>query len=255
MENSWIIFILAALQMTQCFQLRSDIRRCQFSDDSCITNSMNYVLRRYGKIGMPELKFPPLTSAKVDDLEVVENDKKKLIWYHVKGTNMMAYGLENTTITKVKTDWKQKSLDIYGHIPNLMAKMNYSIKTRILSFALQSTGHGSVAVKNLRFLSRSSFIIDNRGYVKIYRLAVHTKIDRPVFDLTYVNEDNTDLAIVLNDVINENWQDVWAEVNPVFENMLQHSFITHANNIFSSATYMDLFLPEDEDILKYKVGA
>ncbi|XP_023036217.1 uncharacterized protein LOC111519450 isoform X2 [Drosophila willistoni] len=229
MENSWIIFILAALQMTQCFQLRSDIRRCQFSDDSCITNSMNYVLRRYGKIGMPELKFPPLTSAKVDDLEVVENDKKKLIWYHVK--------------------------DIYGHIPNLMAKMNYSIKTRILSFALQSTGHGSVAVKNLRFLSRSSFIIDNRGYVKIYRLAVHTKIDRPVFDLTYVNEDNTDLAIVLNDVINENWQDVWAEVNPVFENMLQHSFITHANNIFSSATYMDLFLPEDEDILKYKVGA
>ncbi|XP_023036284.1 circadian clock-controlled protein daywake-like [Drosophila willistoni] len=195
--------------------------------------------------GLPEINIPPLDAVKIPDVAVVKDDKKKAIWYQVKARNVMVYGLENTTITKVKSNWEKKSLDIYGKIPRLAAKLDYSLKTKIIAITASATGRGWAEVQNFQFILKNDFVLNNHGHLQLFHMDVATKFNRAIFDLTDTNANNTDLAIVLNEMLNENWQEVWPEVRPTFETLLRENFISKANSILSVVPYKDFFLSED----------
>ncbi|XP_023036230.1 uncharacterized protein LOC111519455 [Drosophila willistoni] len=156
----------------------------------------------------------------------------------------MVYGWENTTFTKVKGNWNKKSFDIYGKIPRLAAKLDYSFATKFIAFVFNATGNGTVEIQNFQFIIKNNFVV-NHGYFKLYKVGLTTQVSRGIFDLTNTNSDNTDLAIVVNQLLNESWQEIWPEVKPIFENLLRENFVQMANNMLSSVTYEDLFLPED----------
>ncbi|XP_023036223.1 circadian clock-controlled protein daywake-like [Drosophila willistoni] len=194
--------------------------------------------------GLPEINIPPVDAVKIPDVAVIKDDKKKAIWYHLKARNIMVNGLENTTFTKVKGNWNKTSLDIYGKIPRLAAKFDYSFATKFIAFVYNATGHGTAEVQNLQFIIKNNFVA-NHGFFKLYKVHVTTQIDRAIFDLTNTHSDNTDLAIVVNQLLNESWQEIWPEVKPILENLLRENLVQMANNMLSSVTYEDLFLPED----------
>ncbi|XP_023036566.1 circadian clock-controlled protein daywake-like [Drosophila willistoni] len=244
MEISCIFFIVAVIHLAQSYQLPPDAEKCKFSDGKCLTNLSNFLIKHYGKNEWPEVNISRLDAVNIPDVSVAQDDVKKAIWYQVKAKNLIAYGLENTTITKVKSNWDKKTVDIYGKIPRLAAKLDYSLSTKFISFVFNATGHGTAEVQNFQFIIKNNFVANN-GFFKLYKVHVTTQIDRAIFDLTNTHSDNTDLAIVVNQLLNESWQEIWPEVKPIFENLLRENFIQIANNILSSIRYEDLFLPED----------
>ncbi|XP_023036565.1 uncharacterized protein LOC111519520 [Drosophila willistoni] len=190
----------------------------------------------------------PLHTVELPDTQFVEEDPRKPLSYQVQITNATVYGFENTTITKVKSDVKQKKVELYGRIPSLVGKTRSSVHARIIAGYYNASGQAIAELQNFRFIIKAYLVVTNRRFLKLYKVFVNTKIDRAIFDVTDVHTYNSDFAIVVNQWMNENWQEIWTEFEPIIKSVISEYFIEYVNNKLTSlqARYDDFFLPENE---------
>ncbi|XP_046868589.1 uncharacterized protein LOC124461041 [Drosophila willistoni] len=226
-------------------QLPTDIEKCHYGDTKCLAKSMNYVIKHYGKTGIPALKWPSLSLVNVSTVRFIQDDHSRPIWYDGDIFYTIVKGLENSTVTKVRGFGEDPSAgdsEINIMIPSTITTSKFKFKVNILNIPIMLSGFSTLDTQNIRVKVKMSFVRDNRGYVKVYKVIINAKWDRWIIDLKNIDSENTDLINLVTDWINENWAELFKDAEPLTTQKGNEVVLKLLNDRFSTIRYEDMFL-------------
>ncbi|XP_030374788.1 uncharacterized protein LOC115624306 [Scaptodrosophila lebanonensis] len=249
-EVRWNLFIFLSPIMYLTLQgqtIPKDIQKCHFGNTKCTVDSMNAVIRNYPK-GLPEIGMKPIDIVDAGFSQVWKNEQIGGTWFNFKLYDLIAYGYENTTITKVEGFGKNPTatrMEIHGQIPSLVHKGKYISYGRAWFIQLNGTGPSFSDFQNFRFTLKLKVIQEyrnNKRYLNIYELVPIIHMDRWNIWLDEFSPENIDLTIAVNKVFNDNWLEFWNELEPTVLPTLANTFTDLINNIFEKVSYDDMFI-------------
>ncbi|KAH8307121.1 hypothetical protein KR044_005169, partial [Drosophila immigrans] len=225
-----------------------DIKKCHFGAQKCIIESMNYAIKHYSK-GIPQIGLKPIDVVDIGDLNLVKANEAGGLWLVVNLTNQINHGFENTTITRVEgfdKDPTKKYLSISGQIPRLVHKGRFTTRGHISVIPVNLSGESNSEFQNLRFQIKLKGIIEfrnNKRYLKLYKVLPIVKIDRWIVWMNDLFKENTDLTIIVNQLFNERWLEIWNEWEPAVLESFSSVFLSILQDTFNKISYDELFLP------------
>ncbi|XP_017958927.1 circadian clock-controlled protein-like [Drosophila navojoa] len=247
MLRKTIILICTWKAFSYALRLPDDIKKCYFGDDKCIVASTNQYLRRYGK-GNANLGLPPLDDFQVDDITLINSPGP--LWISYKLKNMRLKGLENATIISISGFDRQPEMNkmiIELRTPSLVSQGTYELRGRGVILYTNSSGSTHSDLQNVHLtLNVKSFIEyrQNRRYLKIYGVTTKIDLDRWILTADNLFKENTDLTLLLNRVINDNWIEFWNEIEETILPVYTKSILNVVNNIIQQIPYDELFLTD-----------
>nr|XP_044250110.1 circadian clock-controlled protein daywake [Drosophila takahashii] len=158
-------------------------------------------------------------------------------------------GFNNATITHVEGflyEPNQKHIVIKARLPRLLHEATYEMVGRVMLFSYNTTGRLSSDLQNFRITLTLKTLVEYRNdkrYLKIYDLKPSIDLDRWIISLDNLYKVNTDVTILMNRLLNENWVEIWNEINPGVIKSFTISFTTLLNKVFENIAYDDMFLP------------
>ncbi|XP_023162477.2 circadian clock-controlled protein-like isoform X2 [Drosophila hydei] len=240
-----ILFVYTWKAVSDALQLPGDIQKCYFGDDKCIAESTNQYLRKYGK-GNIDLGLPPFDNLPIDDITLINSPGP--LWISYKLKNQRLKGFENATITGITGFNRQPEMNkmiIELKIPSLVCHGDYELRGRGVILYTNSSGSTKSDLQNVRLkLNIKNFIEyrKNRRYLKVYGVSTQIELDRWILTADNLFKENTDLTLLLNRVINENWIEFWNEIEATILPVYTKSILNIVNNIIYNIPYDELFL-------------
>ncbi|KAH8384157.1 hypothetical protein KR009_012325, partial [Drosophila setifemur] len=226
-----------------------NIQRCHYGDSKCIIESMNRIIGSNPK-GIPAIGMKPVDVVDISDSEILADNPSGPVWIKLRMFEQVNYGFENTTITAVHGFTKDPTsswVEIHGEIPSLVHKGRYVVCGRFWYFTLNSTGESVSDFQNFKFALKLKVIMEyrnNKRHLKMYKLVPRVQMDRWILWLDDFFPENFDLTIALNKVINQNWVEIWNELEPSALNVFQGVFTHLIEDVFQNVSYDDLFLED-----------
>ncbi|XP_017874152.1 PREDICTED: circadian clock-controlled protein-like [Drosophila arizonae] len=250
-KYSLLFVILLMLYKTSLgIELPDDIKKCHFGDSQCLINTINDLIRRYPN-GIPGIGLAPLNVTQLDDISIVNRPNGASVWLSFYLQNLTNKGFNNATITQVigfNKDPSSSSMIIKAHIPRLIHKGTYNMLSRILLFRANATGSFCSEFLNFRLEMLIKTIQEyrnNKRYLRIYELKPKVDLQRWIISLDSLYTENTDMTIVMNNVINENWLEFWQELEPSMLKTFELCLTLILKRVFDNVAYDDLFLPDE----------
>ncbi|KAM8713718.1 hypothetical protein ACLKA7_013959 [Drosophila subpalustris] len=226
-------------------ELPKDIKKCRFGNHPCIINSTNELIRRYSK-GIAEVGLEPFDNIKIEDITLINSPGPIYIYY--KLIDQFLKGFENATVTNI-TGFEQNPelshMEINLKIPRLVLQGSYELQGRGLIVYTNASGLTHSDLQNVRVSCSIKGFIEyrnNKRYLKIYDLVPHIEMDRWILWADNLYKENTDLTVILNRVVNENWLELWNEIQPTTLPAYSRSILKIINKFVQTVSYDDMFL-------------
>ncbi|XP_075145233.1 protein takeout-like [Haematobia irritans] len=203
------------------------------------------VFKKYAK-GNPKMGLPDLTALPVKDVTVSKANSNSPIKMDFKFSDATCYGVEKTII-EVTSGWVKEPKFIEGDIiiPHLKIVGNYETSGKILLFALNGKGKGTVELFDSKVHCKYRMSLekrsDGKNYAKVNKIKVDMKPKKIHFDLENLVDGNKELSDTLNNVLNESWSDVWNELADGVNNVIGNLFIDIMNKIYNELSYDDFY--------------
>ncbi|KPU80294.1 uncharacterized protein Dana_GF26485 [Drosophila ananassae] len=244
MHLRWICLALV-FHLIEGNQLPPDVQKCRYGDEKCLLRTSNALIKRYGKVGLPEISLPPLNALKVKNGKLGGGDPNGPLWSKWILSDHWAYGIENFTLSRIRgfnADPSRSQVEIHGRTPSLRSKLKFKFISKFLNIYVNASGQADSDFQNFRFIAKFSLTPVKEGYVKIYNLDLRIEIDRWILDIPNLFVSNTDLTVIANQWVNKNWKEYWVDIEPEVTAEMRHEFDHRLNDIFSAIPYKDLFL-------------
>ncbi|XP_034478015.1 uncharacterized protein LOC117784398 [Drosophila innubila] len=136
-------------------------------------------------------------------------------------------------------------LEVQLKIPRLVLQGNYEFKGRGIIVYTNSSGITHSDLQNVTInCSLKGFIEyrNNKRYLKLYEISPQIELDRWILWADNLYKENTDLTVVLNRVVNENWREMWNEIEPTILPSYSRSILKIINKLMLTVSYDDMFL-------------
>uniref|UniRef100_T1PFS3 Hemolymph juvenile hormone binding protein (JHBP) n=1 Tax=Musca domestica TaxID=7370 RepID=T1PFS3_MUSDO len=204
------------------------------------------VLQKYSN-GNPDFGMPKISGLQLKNITVARASSKSPIQLNFKFIQLTSQGLEDSIIVNT-SGWTKtpKNLEANLILPKLVINGDYETDGRILLLALDGKGTGyfemtdnQVNIKVKVVLEKRS---DGKNYIRIIKIKA-VMIPKNLFiKMDNLVKGSPELSKTINDVINDNWSDVWQELAPGINNALAQIIESLAAPVFDKLSYDDFYV-------------
>ncbi|KAH8301518.1 hypothetical protein KR059_005289, partial [Drosophila kikkawai] len=243
----FIIIIYYCLLLIFFIIIASLIKKCHFSNDSCLIDSFNSFIEVFAR-GMPRLGFKAFDKFPLPDIPVYNCSHDRPIWMSFILRNPVFKGLENATVYRVKgfdRDPTKKMIRLKYRIPRVEVEGIFYYQIKVGFFETSGSGPIKFDLQNARFTTIFKVYIEFRKekrHLKLYSFESQLELDRMIFLLDNLFADNSDLTFAINRVLNTHWLEFWNELEPNFIPALSRMGVNRTQEFFDHFSYDDLFL-------------
>ncbi|XP_034106366.1 circadian clock-controlled protein daywake-like isoform X1 [Drosophila albomicans] len=236
------------LRIVNNAQLPENIKKCRFGDNECIKGSINELIKLYPN-GIPELNISPFNDFRPSDLQLWDSPKVGGTWITFRLTNQVVRGCENATVTRVSgfaEDPAKSKIQIELNIPRMIHRSQYEMDLRWLTMVqTNTTGPCYAEFQNVSLVLNIKVIVMykmEKRYLKIYELVPELDLGRFTLKLDGLYKENEDLTQAVNRVYNENWIELWNDVEPTVISSYGRRGAELLDKIFATISYDDMFV-------------
>ncbi|KAK7866334.1 hypothetical protein R5R35_003264 [Gryllus longicercus] len=212
---------------------------------SCLEEAFVVALHQLAP-GLPEFGIPSLDPLHLPEIGVGDETSNSPVNLRIHLTDILVHNLKTAKPSNTKADLDNYQLSTHGIVNLLGVEADYVMDGRILLLPAKGKGRVSFNVTNLE--GDAAF----KGEKQIKKGKEYLKINQFDFRITHIesvniyfdnlfNGDKT-LGPPINKLINENWQEIWSQVQLPLQELLQYTFKEFARRIFDKVPMDDVFL-------------
>ncbi|KAF2887161.1 hypothetical protein ILUMI_19012 [Ignelater luminosus] len=211
--------------------------------NNCLVKAINDALLKLSN-GFPNLNIAPLEPLYIPSLTIGEGKGAVHVVQNFRGINM--YGATNGNMTKVDGS-KIKEYKLYAEAftPYLRLEAEYSLNGRILLIPIQGDGNCTITLENVKTTHLSlGEKLEKKGkvYMRVKKYIVTLDPGKVIFNFENLFNGDERLGKEMNNILNENWKDVFDDVKSGYEESFGIIFGDFANRVYSKIPFKDLFL-------------
>ncbi|KAL0281490.1 UNVERIFIED_CONTAM: hypothetical protein PYX00_002463 [Menopon gallinae] len=212
--------------------------------DACLLSSLQK-LHPYLVKGIPELDLPPFDPFKRD--EHVTEYSNGFVQFKATVRDFVTYGITGLKFLQVRTkfeDEKDMLIEVDMTVPKMKAEGKYRIQGKFLGSDLFTRGSFEVTLVNVTAtwdIHGSLETVDGEKYLKINEFGITPEIgDMRIYasDLFNGNQLLTQTALQL---FNQNWRQVYGEIQPHTRKTWDEIMREYANNVFMKVPFDKVF--------------
>ncbi|XP_017052726.1 protein takeout isoform X2 [Drosophila ficusphila] len=199
--------------------LPSGIEKCAITDEQCLVNGVNYVLRNYAQSGIKQLGLIPLDPLHIKKFKIARNPHSPVnidLSFH----EVDLLGLQQAVAKRVsgfKSDLGHP-IELVMSVPEIVVKGPYSVDGRVLILPITGKGNAEIKLMKTKVRALIKFRRVSKGDHQTFAEVVDIKVDIDPAHVTYHLENlfngQKDLSENMHVLINENWQDIFTELKP-----------------------------------------
>uniref|UniRef100_A0A336LPE9 CSON015406 protein n=1 Tax=Culicoides sonorensis TaxID=179676 RepID=A0A336LPE9_CULSO len=222
------------------------VQQCTHGDNSCVMQAVNYVIKNY-PAGVKKLGLVSLDPLKIDkmDIEQGENSPVNIV---LNFKNIDLLGLSQTVVSSLtgfEKNLNRKKIELRGLIPMINFVGNYKIQGRILVLPITGDGKSNITLSNTNFILKllpKSIIKGGKEYMQVDKLKLKLSTKRVFTFFSNLFNGDEALGENMNTFMNDNWKQIWPELQPIVEDSIAYILKDLMNNIFTNIPYNDLFI-------------
>ncbi|KAM8713719.1 hypothetical protein ACLKA7_013960 [Drosophila subpalustris] len=203
------------------------IKKCKFGNDACIKGSINQLIKNYPK-GIPSLNIQPFDEFRPSDMQLWDSPRV--------GGSFLKFRLDPT----------KSRIEIELRIPRVTHRSTYEMQLRWLSMVQSNTSGACYAeFENVILILNLKVIVKfqkEKRYLKIYELTPQLELGRFVLKLDDLYKENLDLTLAVNRAYNENWLELWNDIERNVLSSYSQKGAQLFDKIFATISYDDMFL-------------
>ncbi|XP_067014166.2 circadian clock-controlled protein daywake [Anabrus simplex] len=222
-------------------ELPSYIKKCKRGDDKCYVESAQAALGHFIN-GEKNFKLQSLNPFLVQSLEIHQGG------LNIKMNNVKIYFAENLKFKNIRIDFDKMTFGYTFYSPLCQMLADYQVDGKILILPISGSGKSNISVVDLvlDYEAQCAFETreDGEEYVK-FLSGKHTtvSIGRAYYNLENLFNGDKTLGETTLKFMNENWLDIYKELNSLFLEALGEQERITLNNVAGSIPYKELFLP------------
>ncbi|XP_017856587.1 PREDICTED: protein takeout-like [Drosophila arizonae] len=216
------LLIISSLNMYSCgssSDLPGNITKCKIADEKCLLDGMNYVLNNFATTGIKELGLVKLDPLHIKKFSLAKNPNSP-VSIDMTFSNAELIGLRSSQVKRTSTFTRELSRPIAFEMfsPKLTLKGPYSIDGKVLILPIVGKGDAEISLDNVKVSAIVKFVPVSKGPQQTYAKAIEVKIklepSRATYKLNNLFNGQKDLSDNLHVLINENWREVFSELQP-----------------------------------------
>lgn len=221
-----------------------DIKQCVAGDEKCIIENINTVLDKKYE-GDESFALPKLLPFKMDDIIISQNSTSPLA-IHLALRNPLGYGVKDLRARKVKGFGKNPEgrHEIIVAAPALTMLSDYKIDGKVLILPIQGEGKSNITLAQPVIRIRIDATSRNENgntFLDIKEFRIECKVKRMIMQFDNLFNGDKALGDNINSFLNENWQDIYAELKVPFYDTIAKAMEAAAKQVFSTIPYNEIF--------------
>ncbi|CAD7093430.1 unnamed protein product [Hermetia illucens] len=249
MTNSVILLVTIFLfvNLVNCIDFPKDIPQCKNDDQSCLQQAIDEVVHNHFS-GHRGLHLIPIDPLKIRSMLIAQNSESP-VSITLKFTEFLLIGFKNMKVyssSGFKKDIMNSNFEVDVKIPSLVLTGPYEIKGRVLVLPITGHGQSNLTLENvdakIKLLGHPE-TKDGEEYFHLTKVKLDFDITR--LRVNFENLFNGDKALGdnMNLFINENWKEIFAEINQSIAEAISEVLLIAIQGPFSAIPYRKLFLP------------
>ncbi|KAK5638094.1 hypothetical protein RI129_012389 [Pyrocoelia pectoralis] len=195
--------------------------------------------------GVPQFKFDGIDPIRIESLTIGEGTGQVHVVQNYK--NVEIYNVPNATVQNVEATITDDEFQVVSDIvmDNVQMKAKYSLDGNILVMPIKGDGDCTVSLEDVK--SKMTMIGEmfqkknGKTYVEIKTFNVSLNPAMVRYDFENLFNGDGALGDSMNAVLNDNWQDIYEDVQPGYEEALGEVFKSLANLFFTKIPYDEMF--------------
>ncbi|KAJ3650891.1 hypothetical protein Zmor_016966 [Zophobas morio] len=225
-----VLAFLLLLVSTQAAKFPPNFKKCNRKDPNsakCILEAAQFGVLQANK------NYPQIGLANLAPLEIVElkigAGSHAVVNVDQNFKNCKLYGFEKAKIRQFEFDFEEKVLRNRGTVPEVKMLCEYELNGKVLLLPIVGTGPSTVILKNLQITAHFEF--------------EYVTLDPEFVSFNFENLFNGDkqLGDNINKVLNDNFKEVYADVQQGYEKGLGLIIQQILNNLFSKVSMDEAF--------------
>ncbi|XP_030374331.1 uncharacterized protein LOC115623915 [Scaptodrosophila lebanonensis] len=227
--------------------MTAEIPRCHNGDTDCIINVSHTLIRQHARTGYPSAGFPQVEPFLVKRFDISDgrtgslNLKLAFRDVNVEGLS----GVKFDRAVGFGANPATTKFEMYGSFPKIVLRGKYNADGRILILPIRGDGDADITLHSPKFSVKFKPGVqqhDGRTYLTVDKLKVLVEPQLMNIKLTNLFNGDQALGTNLNQFLNENWSDVWGELQPSIHVAIAEIMKSILSTLFKRFAYEDLFL-------------
>jgi len=245
--SSLFCFILINIIGLSLAEILPGIEKCKAGDNSCIAAKINEIVRLY-PTGNPSMGLPNFSEIKMNDLVVSKADPRSAIQLSLVLDPAVFKGIENATITRTvgfEKDPSKSKFEVYSTIPEITVAGKYRATGKVLLLPINGHGDMKLQFKNVQLSIKFKLNMkkeNNLTYLVINKLKAKAIVEQAIIQADNLFDGNKEISDSMLRIINENWRDIWNEIEPGILNAIANIINTYATSFLSISPYEEFFI-------------
>ncbi|XP_017844864.1 uncharacterized protein LOC108601476 [Drosophila busckii] len=237
----------------------AELPRCHHGDTTCIINVSHMLVRQYARTGFAPAAFPQVEPFLVKRFDISDGRTGSLsLKLNFRDVNVE--GLSSVKFDRAvgfNANPATSKFEMYGSFPKIALRGKYNADGRILILPIRGDGDADITLHNPKFSVKfkpGTQVRNGRTYLSVDKLKVLVEPQKMNIKLTNLFNGDQALGTNLNQFLNENWSEVWTELQPSVHVAIAEIMKSILSTLFKRFAYEDLFLEDSDDPKPCKYG-
>ncbi|KAK9892733.1 hypothetical protein WA026_021924 [Henosepilachna vigintioctopunctata] len=239
------VLIIVSVSATIAAKLPQDWIKCSLTKneaEDCLGNAVEYAISHL-KSGAPDLTIASLEPLLIPSLTIGAGTGPVNV--DQRFNDIKLHGLTGSKVLTGSADLENNVMFAQSITPVLRLEANYEMNGRILLLPIQGTGLCNITLINTAInhtLHTEMIQKKKKDFLNIKEYTVTLRPEKVIFHFDNLFNGDKRLGDEINRVMNENQEEVFADVRSGYERSFGLIFQDLANRVFSRVVIKDLFL-------------
>ncbi|XP_013113019.1 protein takeout [Stomoxys calcitrans] len=231
-------------QHTKAATFPAEIHRCHPGETDCIVQTANDLLGSYARKGLPAASFPVVEPFHLKKVQLTDGHSGSLnLKFSLRDVDVV--GLSTVKFDRAvgfSPDPATSKFELYGSLPKLTIRSKYNADGRILILPIQGDGDADISFENVKFSTKFKPALhpkNGKMFLTVDKLKVLLEPQRMNIKLANLFNGDQALGSHMNQFLNENWSDVWVELQPAVQSTISDIIKIILDNMFKDFAYQD----------------
>lgn len=228
-------------------KLPPDFKRCARSEPGlgeCLRAAVEDTLPKL-KAGLPKLGLAKLDPLFIKELRISQGGggpvNADLVFIDMATTGL----LDDDRVHSIAVDLDNVTVDASFVFPRCIVTGNYTVKGRVLVLPITGAGGSKLVLKDCEctwhMKGRRITKKDGKEYLDLTSVTIHMVPGKMEMQLDNLFGGDQQLGKAMNRILNDNWQLVYKELGPSFEQAYAEVVKFHARSLLTHVPIEDLF--------------
>ncbi|EDW13827.1 uncharacterized protein Dmoj_GI23924 [Drosophila mojavensis] len=227
----------------------ADLPICRYGDTECIINVSHKLVRQYARTGYAPAAFPQVEPFLIKRFDISDGRSGSLsLKLNFRDVNVEGLsGVKFDRAVGFDRNPSTSKFEMYGAFSKIVLRGKYLADGRILILPIRGDGDADITLHNPKFSVKfkpATQVRNGRTFLSVDKLKVLVEPQKMNIKLTNLFNGDQALGNNLNQFLNENWADVWSELQPSVHVAIADIMKSILATLFKRFAYEDLFLEE-----------